>query len=205
SAKEIARETNIDRRLADELAREIQVKILAPIIPEIQKLYHYSSDAAADSTPPPPSTPVPMRPSFARPSASESATTPPTPPVNPDTPFILHEEQKEIEQTRPRDETLVRPSFYEGADIRHQTLDTGTERAAARLEIGGVEGDQIKGPRVGRTEEPQIRVVHYTGPQTPVDPFGPSVSPEQEKPAEPAKPSQDVHPENIVDLKDLPK
>src|SRR3989337_848383 len=38
-AKEIVIEANVDRRLADELAREIKLKILNPIFPELNRLY----------------------------------------------------------------------------------------------------------------------------------------------------------------------
>jgi len=195
-SKEIAIEAGVDKRLADELAREIKLKILNPIIQQLQQLHHYGSPNSSQAAPPQPEI---MRSSFA-------------PPVSSDRPFILHEEQiyppAGEERAGPRDETLVRPSFYEGVDIRHQTSDISERPSAARLEIGGVE-PLSKEPRVGKTEEPAVRVVHYSGPQTPVDPFGSQTSDisnqtlgvDNQKP----EPLKDIHPENIVDLKDLPK
>lgn len=215
-SKEIAAETNVDRRLANELAREIQVKVLAPLIPEIQKLYHYGT--AGTDTPSAPSASFPatptqseiMRPAFAPAFAEASAG---KPPLIESQPFILHEERAEVERARPKDETLVRPSFYEGAETGNRKQETGFERMAARLEMGPSASsgqEERREPRVGRTEEPQVRVVHYTGPQTPVDPFAPgqearSMNHEASSEESPFKPPEDIHPENIVDLKDLPK
>ncbi|MBI2013170.1 MAG: hypothetical protein HYS88_01855 [Candidatus Colwellbacteria bacterium] len=210
-AKEITAETAIDRRLAEELAREIHVKILALAIPEIQKFYHYGSvgspQAASGSSQGAEITagqPQQIRPTFAPPGAGEQ-------------PFILHEEQKEIEPVRPMEESLVRPSFYEETSDKRQ--ETGAEGpAAARLEIGGV-GEVHppaggKEPQIGKTETPPVRVVHYSGPQTPVDPFGSQVPDSgqgdiSQAPEKLSKqsllPPRDIHPENVVDLKDLPK
>ena len=198
-AKEIAIETNIDRRLAEELAREIQVKLLAPVIPEIQRLYHYGSTSSSQAALPRAEI---MRPSFA-------------PPVSSDQPFILHEEpdlrqgfggQAENERVRPREETLVRPTFYEEtSDKRQESRVEGP--AAARLEIGSIgEINPPAGrePRVGKTETEKIRVVHYSGPQTQIDPFSPRTSDKQQE-TRSVEPPKDIHPENIVDLKDLPK
>lgn len=194
-SKEVAIEAGVDKRLADELTREIRLKILNPIIPQLQQLYHYVSTSSSQAAPP--QTEI-MRPSFA-------------PLVSSDRPFILHEEQVyppsaiggDGGQTRPREETLVRPTFYEEAgDKRQETRVEGP--AAARLEIGGIGENPREEPRVGKTETEKIRVVHYSGPQTPVDPFSPRTSDEQQE-TRSAEPPKDIHPENIVDLKDLPK
>ncbi len=189
--KEIVSEAGVDKRLADEVAREIQLKILNPVIPEIQKLYNYGLEV----TPPPQSTAI--KPAFAKESQ----------------PFILHEEQEETKSVRPTDETLVRPSFYEETRLRQ---DYGGQvrtepPMAARLEIGQASSGQMarREPQVGKTEESPIRVVHYSGPQTPVDPFGdqrPDISNQSlEARGQKTEPPKEVHPENIVDLKDLPK
>lgn len=197
-AKEIIKEAQIDKRLAAEVAHELQIKILNPLLPEINAAFNYHITGMPAAVPP--AQPEIMRPSFA-------------PPSNVDQPFILHEEQKETDSVRPRDETLVRPSFYTEPDISNQSLDIGkSERPmAARLEIGdtGMKEWATDEPKVGKTEEPPIRVVHYSGPQTPVDPFGNQASGISNQSLESAnqKPDlpKDIHPENVVDLKDLPK
>lgn len=204
-SKEIVSETHIDRRLADELAREIQVKILAPVIPEIQRLYYYGATGATPTPEAAPAQPETLRPAFAPPEREVSGE---RREVRTSGPFILQKEQEEIERVRPVDESLMRPSFYEGAPgSMNQESRITNERAAARLEIPSTSSGQAekKEPQVGKTEEPQIRVVHYSGPQTPVDPFDPSANPAQEVPEKPAAPPSDVHPENVVDLKDLPR
>ena len=193
-SKEIVVEAGVDKRLADELAREIKLKILNPIIPHLQQLHHYGSPNSPQAAPPQAEI---MRPSFA-------------PPVSSDRPFILHEEQIYPPsaagggegQARPREETLMRPSFYEEISDKRQGT-RAEEPAAARLEIGGLMDStsspqaSLEEPQVGKTETEKVRVVHYSGPQTPVDPFSPGVRS--------AEPPKDIHPENIVDLKDLPK
>ncbi|MDP3991832.1 MAG: hypothetical protein Q8P66_02980 [Candidatus Colwellbacteria bacterium] len=217
-AKEIAIEAGVDRRLAKEIAREIELKILNPIIPQLQQLYHYGS--AGTVAPPAGTAAAPPQPAIMRPvfapggqetSVVERSSLRGEAGANPDTPFILHEEQKETEQARPNDEALVRPSFYE--ETRDRRQETSIEKpTAARLEIGPSAGSgqgERREPRVGKTEEPPIRVVHYSGPQTPVDPFG-SQTPDTGHPPSEAEDRKtelprDIHPENIVDLKDLPK
>lgn len=211
-AREIAAEARVDKRLADELAHEIRLKILNPIIPELDRFYgHYGGSVAAavpaaPATPPQPSS----APRFAEatrgkePTADEAEALKPA--FSEDRPFILHEERGGVERARPRDETLVRPSFYE--ETSDQEPGTrGIERVrAARLEIGGVGEEKTKEPQMGKTEEPPIRVVHYSGPQTPVDPFSPQqMAKGEEQKVGPQQPPKDIHPENIVDLKDLPR
>ena len=188
-SKEVAIEAGVDKRLADELTREIKLKILNPIIPHLQQLYHYGSAGSSQAAPP--QTEI-MRPSFA-------------PPVSSDQPFILHKEpdlrqgfggQAENERVRPREETLVRPTFYEEtSDKRQEARVEGP--AAARLEIGGIgETSPSAGgePRVGKTETEKIRVVHYSGPQTQIDPFSPRTSDKQQE-TRSVEPPKDIHPE----------
>lgn len=218
-AKEIAIEADVDRRLAKEIAREIELKILNPIMPQLQQLYHHGS--AGTVAPPTGTAAAPPQPAIMRPVFAPGGQGAPVVErsslrgeagASPDAPFILHEEQKETEQARPMDETLVRPSFYEaGASSKEQVVWTEKPQAA-RLEIGPSAGSgqgERREPRVGKTEEPPIRVVHYSGPQTPVDPFGSQTPdtghPPREVEDRKTEPPRDIHPENIVDLKDLPK
>ncbi len=216
--REIVSETTIDKRLAEEIAHELQVKILNPLIPEINATFNYhitgvpapSSTAIAPSFAPQPEI---MRPAFA-PGGQETRSSKQGLEVNRDRPFILHEEQKETESVRPADETLVRPSFYE--EMGNGKQEAVGRPMAARLEIGGEQSRAASSgrvterePQIGRTEESPIRVVHYSGPQTLVDPFGDQRPETRDQPLEAAEqktePPKDIHPENIVDLKDLPK
>ncbi len=200
--KEISGEIGVDKRLAGEIAHEVQLKILNPLMPEINAAFNYHITGV-------PAQPTTIRPAF-------------VPPSGGDQPFILHEEQMGPlaggERSRPREEELMRPSFYE-SEARSINHEAGIERTEARLEIGpsvdstgspqaGSGQVEKKEPRVGKTEEPPVRVVHYTGPQTPVDPFAPQQETgnrKQETELQKEELPKDIHPENIVDLKDLPR
>lgn len=203
-AKEITREARIDKRLADEIAHELQLKILDPLMPEINAAFSSNLRGVLSTTPTStiePAQPAIVRPVFAPPQQETGEG---------NQPFILHEERSEIEQVKPMDETLVRPSFYDPpsreASEGQREQERG-EREAARLEIGGAGKEKAREPRVGKTETEKIRVVHYSGPQTPVDPFNPETRDQKRETrmTEPPQSQQDIHPENIVDLKDLPK
>lgn len=199
-SKAIVQEAQIDKRLAEEIAHELRLKILNPIMPEITAAFSYNMRGAPPIAPAPtpqPTQSVTLRPAFA-------------PPIASDQPFILHEEQKESESVRPIDETLVRPTFYDPPSHEVVERQTGQEASgrptAARLEIGGVEEGPEAEPRVGRTETEKIRVVHYSGPRTSIDPFAPQQrTDDKEQGVDPQQLSKDIHPENVVDLKDLPK
>ncbi len=223
-AREIAGEASIDRRLADDIAKEIQLKILSPVIPEIQQLYHYGSAQAgtppagsgAPFVAPAPASPTTeinqLKPEFAVPEAPVPA----PPPVDPNNPFVIHQEEEVQPIARPP-EQLVRPSFFNSsAPSMGSERESQIERPpSARLEIGpeSFTAPSVKsGPEVGRTKAPQIRVVHYSGPKTEVDPFGKqeldasnqSLEQSAQPPVNPPA-SPEVHPENVVDLKDLPR
>lgn len=212
--KEIVSELQIDKRLADEIAHELQVKILNPLMPEINAAFNYhitgiAAPRAASTAPLSLTQPEIIRPSFA-PGEQEREARERELEVNQARPFILHEEQKETESVRPIDETLVRPTFYDPPSREVLERQIGQEASgrpmAARLEIGGVEEGSEAEPRVGRTETEKIRVVHYSGPQTSIDPFAPQQrAGDKEQKVDPQPLSKDIHPENVVDLKDLPK
>lgn len=208
--REISSELNIDKRLVDEIAHELQIKILNPLLPEINAAfnYHITGIPAPSPTPPfSPPQPETVRPSFAPPQQEI---------VNVDRearaetqPFILHEERADVNQVRPTEETLMRPDFYEAP--REGQEEVRPQRPmVARLEIGGEEILPAKrGPQREVTEAPEIRVVHYSPLQTPVDPFG-NQAPEinnqaSENDNRESESPKDIHPENVVDLKDLPK
>ncbi|MBI2595012.1 MAG: hypothetical protein HYW38_02005, partial [Candidatus Colwellbacteria bacterium] len=175
--KELASELAIDKRLANEIAYELQIKILNPLMSEINTAFNYNLTGVPPTTPTSTTQPVQpeiMRPTFAPPQREVGST------KNEEgigeRPFILHEEQGPPaggERMRPKEEGLVRPTFYEPeiGSMKYEERNIN-EPTVARLESGGLE-EQKKKPRVGKTEEPKMRVVHYSGPQTPVDPFAP--------------------------------
>ena len=180
--------------------------------------------------PPPPSTT--SVPAFERPSAPQenlpAAETPPEPLLTPEipadepTPFIIHEEEEIEPLASGKGAPLSRPHFFKSTAGKSEQ----EKAVSARLEIG--EESQVQEePEVGRTKKEDVRVVNYTGPELKVDPFKrpasqtPSV-PAQEKPTEAipqgetpetqekapeltAEEPKEVSPDNIVNLKDLPK
>ncbi len=115
-------------------------------------------------------------------------------------PFIIHTEEEiktAASQTSRRD--LFRPSFYQPGGIAEAE---SSEPVTARIETEGLSRDSGKpgNPLTARTATPEPRVVHYSDLKTPLDPFGKAV-------AEPVKEEkkQEVHPDNVINLKDLPK
>ena len=116
-------------------------------------------------------------------------------------PFVLHKEEEIEPLARDEMSPLDRPQFFKS---------TATEKpqqapSTARLEIG----EEVVAPieRVGRTKEETPRVVNYSGPVAEIDPFRRPQTAKSDKTAapEPKQPSKEVSPENIVNLKDLPK
>jgi len=116
-------------------------------------------------------------------------------------PFVLHKEEEIEPLARDEMSPLDRPQFFKS---------TATEKprqapSTARLEIG----EEVVAPieRVGRTKEETPRVVNYSGPVAEIDPFRRPQAAKSDKTAapEPKQPSKEVSPENIVNLKDLPK
>jgi len=131
--------------------------------------------------------------------------------------FMLHEE-KDIDPLASGDMApLTRPHFFKSTAEKSQQ----EKPVAARLEIGQEKEVQQK-PKIGRTKKENVRVVNYTGPFVESDPFGkmPKASAqnsEREESEEKSQPKADepqaqkkevaeeVSPDNIVNLKDLPK
>jgi len=140
---------------------------------------------------------------------AEPTTAPaPPPPAQPENrqpetkPFVMHEESDVQPLASKGMAPLDRPQFFKStAEQKPQ------EKASkARLEIGAEEIAQ-EGPVVGRTKKEEVRRVDYTAPSMRVDPFqGPDQKDEEkEEPKKQEKPPHEVSPDNIVDLKDLPK
>lgn len=132
-----------------------------------------------------------------RPAFSQDVPTPPNTTQGPasSNPFVIHEHEspQEGQQTSGYEGGLVKPSFYKTPS---GTADTQTgDVPRAHLEIGTEEEAQQQ-PKTAKVGKEQANVVHYTTPKTPGDPFA-------TKPKTPNK--DDVSPNNVVNLKDLPQ
>jgi len=121
--------------------------------------------------------------------------------------FMLHEERSMDPLASGDRAPLTRPHFFKSTAGKSQQ----EKPVAARLEIGLKDEAQQK-PKIGRTKKEDIRVVDYTSPSIGPDPFGktPETSAQnseekksEEKPEKEA--SEEVSPDNIINLKDLPK
>ncbi len=223
--KAIAEEAQIDPRVAKEITDAINAKVIPPMAEELNKHhgFHIATphrSALSQSTlPTPPIIEGGGPPQKTSPETEEAQPAPPTlqqqtpPPTDippaaqvmqqEASPFVMHEHQGQDQASSPQgsgyEGGLVRPSFY--------SPDGTTQQATpltARLEIGGDSNpDEPHTVRLGKED---ARVVHYSAPQTPADPFAPkntSSSP-QPQPEQP-KQGKEVHPDNVVDLKDLPQ
>jgi len=121
-------------------------------------------------------------------------------------PFILHKEE-EIEPAKEATKTQYntqRPAFYKPTfSEEYKKSMLGAE--SARIELG--EESTPREPKPGKTKNQETRIVHYSEFRTPLDPF--SGTQEQQVKTSPAEVKKsrevpEVHPNNVVDLKDLP-
>lgn len=161
---------------------------------------------------------VPLKPAFAKEPPIISQGTKPiteTPKPQPisdyqpahEAPFILHKEEeiepaKELTQER---YSTQRPAFYKPT-FSEEYRKSALRESAAKVELGE---EEKREPEIKRTPTQQTRIVHYSEFRTPLDPFGAAEGEPQT--TEPAKKESDknqrppeVHPNNVVDLKDLP-
>ncbi len=129
-------------------------------------------------------------------------------------PFILHEEEPATEQVKKPflSNELERPYFFEQNSADKEGV---VEPIRARIELGGAQDTQKKTLKSSKTQQESVRVVNYSGPSTQINPFKGNVkeqnnpvaksTPVSEGPKSAGKKEGSVHPDNIVDLKDLPK
>lgn len=202
--KYIADDAQIDPRVAKTIADAIKTKILPQMAEALNKQHSFGL-----ATPQPQAAPihpsinqdVPVNASRA---SSFDQQSPPLPQGSPApqqaTPFVIHEHTPIEKITSAEDNKyeggLVRPSFFTppGGDVPSE------ENTVARLEIGSPEIQE--GPSTTRVGKESARVVHYSAPQTPADPFSGAVNIPQTKPVVEKK---DVPQDNVVNLKDLPQ
>lgn len=152
--------------------------------------------------PPPPPLPQQVQP--------QPETDLPAPPQSAESkPFVLHEETEIESVSHEGPPSMNRPQFFKSTTgEKYQAPPT-----TARLEIGD-EVIETETQKASQTKKEEPRVVNYTGPITEIDPFvkpQPKVSEEkevqlkqEEKKQEPGSPPE-VSPDNIINLKDLPK
>lgn len=148
--------------------------------------------------------------------APQTPVAPPAPPQTPSTlpqtpeikqeaqaPFIIHKNSNIDRVEAPEGEdNLLRPYFYKPAPIAQNK----SEQAPARLEIGELpEKKFIKDDGVGHTVIPTVKEVDYTKPELKADPFGRNKDLKDGNIVKEVPKTNNVHPDNIVDLKDLPK
>lgn len=202
--KHIAEDAQIDPRVAKAIADAIKTKILAQISDALNKQHGFGLTTPQPQTPPnnpPISQDIPVN--VQR--TSLPSQQPPTPPQGVSapqqaSPFVIHEhtpvEKITSVEGNKYEGGLVHPSFFTspGGDIPSE------ETTVARLEIGSPETqEEAQTTRVGKEN---ARVVHYSAPQTPADPFSGAASiPQTEASAE----KKNVPLDNVVNLKDLPQ
>ena len=116
-------------------------------------------------------------------------------------PLILHKE----EEVEPAKETPLystqRPAFYKPT-FSEEYKRTMEAESAARVELG--EETKKAQPQTGRTSGEPSRIVHYSEFRTPLSPFEGTPSPEPQGETPRDMPAAQIHPNNVIDLKDLP-
>ncbi|MBI3273822.1 MAG: hypothetical protein HYZ69_01630 [Candidatus Colwellbacteria bacterium] len=209
---ELINELGVDRGTVEKVANIIKEKIFAPIREDLKGVYEpliefqrarllkldTNLEQLASTTMSTISIPEQLAPhQTIKPSFENS-------------PFILHQEEEIVtEEHQAQQYAAPRPVFYKPTFSEEYKRDAAPP--TAKLELGPQEEGSGKEPRLVRTPLEETRIVHYSELVTPVDPFG---SQEQMPAAAPAMPTQkndeskkqspEVHPNNIVDLKDLP-
>lgn len=219
-AKEIEERTGLKKDHAEHIAEAIQRKIIAPILPDLQRLYGWGIAGALQPAPPrepasqgeveetapavPPPIEAPPPPPPPKPGSQPETVPPivrrpePEGTESKSSPYLLHQQKEVVERvSKPAGEnTLMRPYFFEPA------AGTKKEEAPteARLEFGGFNESEGEGgePVVGKAGEQKPRIVNYSTPKTDLDPFGRVGIGGDDKG------SKDVPPDNIVDLKKPP-
>lgn len=212
----LVKKLGLDSQAATEVTKNLLEKVINPI----------KSSVSSDSQLKIAEEVAPLRPIFAKeppiiPQGSETTTKIPTPQAQPpqeeqiahEAPFILHKEE-EVEPTKEASQySIKRPEFYKPTFSEEYKRSKQAE-SAARIELG----EEIKEvqPRMERTSAQPSRIVHYSQFKTPLD--FPEGALETQKPSEPTSPSKpatdeekkkdvkpsEIHPNNIIDLKDLP-
>lgn len=198
--KRIEAEIALDSVSSNAITKELINRIVVPLKEESTKnveplkpvfIAEDKKESGKEVPPPPPPLPPPV--------TSQAPTPPsqvaPTFEAQHETPFILHKEE-EIEPTREASPySMKRPEFYKPTFSEEYKRSKQAE-SAAHIELG----EEVKKvePRMERTSAQSSRIVHYSQFKTPLD--SPEGAIEKKKDVK----SSEVHPNNVIDLKDLP-
>ncbi|MFH1188215.1 MAG: hypothetical protein V1652_00010 [bacterium] len=111
-------------------------------------------------------------------------------------PFILHEEKEDEQMAQPSFTSYdtIKPSFYRPSFA--ETTPVPTRPVSARLEFGDDQTPESTPVTPTTTEKSKPRVIHYSSLKT-ENPFG-----NQFENNESTTPQQQIHPNNIVDLRE---
>lgn len=180
-AKEIQENAKLDPKTAQAVAEEIELKVLARVKTEIERIYEPSLALEEVSIPAPlrvEAAPVPeARAPFSVPFSSaplqppvDKTSVPATPATRtpPTGPMMLHEEKPMSGEAK---------KGFKGFSIpfglfRSKTAPE-TPKVAARVEIpGGATPSSISMPPPPPKKEEEVRTVHYNESRTPLSPFG---------------------------------
>ncbi|MDD5710583.1 MAG: hypothetical protein PHV43_00560 [Candidatus Colwellbacteria bacterium] len=230
-AKKIANQLQINRQIAEDVAKEIRIKILYPVADELAQAHGFHIEGAPVPTQQP--APQPIQATTVSPPTSPNVElgtpSPPSiiqqqeetvlkprvqneelPAEIPPSPLVLHqhEDVEAAQGTNHYAESLVRPSFQSPRTYETRIGEYAEPMPTARLELGPqAEPAAHIEPRTTRVGKEEATVVHYSAPAGQANPFSriseTTIEPAPQPPAQPLKPN--VPPSNVVNLKDLPK
>ncbi|PIR97958.1 MAG: hypothetical protein COT89_01750 [Candidatus Colwellbacteria bacterium CG10_big_fil_rev_8_21_14_0_10_42_22] len=210
------KELGADEELVEEVGDIIEEGVFDPIGKELDEFYKSMNpdNKNEGGVAPIPEKGVPLvRPKPAQEKMQTGAPTPelqisPAPPAQtpppPATPFVIHEreEPEAVVEGSGYVGDLVRPSFYSDTEKSSEYTE---QTPAARLELGNEDpGTQVE-PTTAKVGKENARVVHYSAPEAPADPFAqtPMLKPNSSPTSE--IPKKQVPKNNVVNLKDLPQ
>jgi|SRR3989344_349282 len=198
--KEVQANLGLQEAPARAVLNEFRSNVLAPVLNNIKTSEEILAKRHEEATP--------LRPTFAPPPVvPQKQQESPTPkaqeesePVH-EAPLIIHEEEEVEPAKEAPSYSTQRPTFYKPTFSEEYKRNTEAE-SAARVELG--EETKKSEPQTGRTPSQPSRIVHYSEFRTPLSPFEGAAPPEPQSETPKEKPAAQIHPNNVVDLKDLP-
>ncbi len=206
--REIADKLKFDVEKRNRLVSEIRNTLLVPIK---NQLLDFGIDidsgeiTSFETKKIEPQTPQIVRPAFLDQSA---------PAITEGQPFILHneEESRPIAEPTKLNRELVRPSFYN--PVSEDSYATTPNSGVAKLDTFGLSEENKKAAlsSVFKIPSTDQRVVHYSELRTPLDPFSSNIkvdvvptTPVEAKTETKSDVKKEIHPDNVINLRDLPK